>query len=87
MPNECLSHQLQRLTRGLAADLLGSLSDRELHVTYVILPKKTDQAAALRKFVTWALTTGQKAGPKLLFDPIPKLVLTRAQAALRGIHT
>ena len=55
--------------------------------TYVILPKKTDQAAALRKFVTWALTTGQKAGPKLLFDPIPKLVLTRAQAALRGIHT
>ena len=55
--------------------------------TYVILPKKTDKAADLRKFVSWALTSGQKAGPKLLFEPIPKVVLARAQATLKQIHT
>ena len=55
--------------------------------TYAILPKKTDKAADLRKFVSWALTSGQKAGPKLLFEPIPKVVLTRAQATLKQIHS
>jgi phosphate transport system substrate-binding protein len=55
--------------------------------TYVILPKKTDRAADLKKFVSWALTTGQKAGPKLLFQPIPKMVLTRAKATLAQVKS
>ena len=55
--------------------------------TYVILPTKSDKAADLRKFVSWALTSGQKAGPKLLFEPIPKAVLTRAQHTLKEIHS
>ena len=39
--------------------------------TYVILPLKTSKAPQLRKFVFWALTGGQKYGPKLplLADP------------------
>ncbi len=55
--------------------------------TYVILPKKTDNAAALRKFVFWALTGGQKAGPKLLFQPIPKIVLVRAEQTLKQVKS
>jgi phosphate transport system substrate-binding protein len=55
--------------------------------SYVILPLKTDRAPALKKFVFWALTGGQKYGPKLLFQPIPKPVLVRAEQTLKKVHT
>jgi len=55
--------------------------------TYVILPLKTDKAAALRKFVFWALTGGQKYGPKLLFVPIPKVVLVAAEKTLKRVQS
>ena len=55
--------------------------------TYVIVPLQTDNAAALKKFIFWALTGGQKYGPKLLFQPIPKIVLVRAEQTLKKIHT
>jgi phosphate transport system substrate-binding protein len=55
--------------------------------TYVILPKKTSRAADLRKFVFWALTGGQKAGPRLLFSPIPKPVLVRAEKTLKLVKS
>jgi len=55
--------------------------------TYVILPKKTNKAAELRRFVSWALTGGQKAGPKLLFQPIPKIVLVRAEQTLKQVKS
>ncbi|MGL6279388.1 MAG: phosphate ABC transporter substrate-binding protein PstS [Gaiella sp.] len=42
--------------------------------TYVILPTSTAKAADLRKFVYWAVTAGQKFGPPLLFQPLPKTV-------------
>src|SRR5262249_20366599 len=42
--------------------------------TYVLLPEKTDKAQMLRRFVFYALTTGQTFGPKLLFVPIPTVV-------------
>jgi phosphate transport system substrate-binding protein len=42
--------------------------------TYVIVPTGSSKAAELRKLVYWAVTTGQKAGPKLLFQPLPKQV-------------
>ncbi len=54
--------------------------------SYVILPLKTDRAPALKKFVFWALTGGQKYGPKLLFQPIPKPVLVRAEQTLKKVH-
>ncbi|MGZ4462768.1 MAG: phosphate ABC transporter substrate-binding protein PstS [Gaiellaceae bacterium] len=54
--------------------------------TYVILPRHTGKASALRRFVSWALTKGQPYGPALLFSPLPRaLVLAdlRRLAALR----
>jgi phosphate transport system substrate-binding protein len=54
--------------------------------TYVILPLQTAKATDLRSFVSWALTKGQTFGPKLLFVPLPKAVLTRDQTVLRGVH-
>jgi phosphate transport system substrate-binding protein len=42
--------------------------------TYVIAPTNSSKAADLRKMIYWAVTTGQKSGPKLLFQPLPKQV-------------
>lgn len=42
--------------------------------TYVIVPTSSSKAADVRKMVYWAVTQGQKAGPKLLFVPLPKQV-------------
>jgi len=55
--------------------------------TYIILPLKTSNAAALRKMVFWALTQGQsgKYTAKLYFAPIPKVVLVAAEKTLQGI--
>jgi phosphate transport system substrate-binding protein len=55
--------------------------------TYVIVPLQTASAPALKKFIFWALTGGQKFGPKLLFQPIPKIVLVRAEQTLTKIHS
>jgi phosphate transport system substrate-binding protein len=55
--------------------------------TYVILPTKTAKAPQLRKFVFWALTGGQKYGPKLLFVKIPTPVLVRAEKTLRKVQS
>jgi phosphate transport system substrate-binding protein len=54
--------------------------------SYVLLPKKTDKAADLRKFVFYALTQGQKFGPRLLFVPIPHVVLFAAEKTLRQVQ-
>jgi phosphate transport system substrate-binding protein len=43
--------------------------------TWIIVPTGSSKAAELRKMVYWALTVGQKSGPKLLFAPLPKQVL------------
>ena len=53
----------------------------------MILPLKTDNAAPLRKFVFWALTGGQKYGPKLLFVPVPKVVLVKAEKTLTQVKS
>src|ERR671934_493312 len=50
--------------------------------SYVILPLNSSKAAALRKFVFYALTQGQKFGPKLLFQPIPNVVLFASEKTL-----
>ena len=43
--------------------------------TYVLAPTASPKAAELRKFIYWAITSGQKFGPALLFAPLPKAVL------------
>jgi len=55
--------------------------------TYVIVPKQTAKAAELKQFIGWALTKGQTDGPKLLFSPIPKVVLKASQKTLALVHT
>ncbi len=42
--------------------------------TYVIVPTSSPKADSLRKMIYWAVTQGQKLGPKLLFQPLPKAV-------------
>ena len=55
--------------------------------TYVIIPKQTAKAADLKRFVNWALTRGQSDGPKLLFSPLPKVVLKASLKTLNLVHT
>lgn len=55
--------------------------------SYVLLPLKTEKASELRKFVFWALTQGQKMGPKLLFVPIPNVVLFAAERTLKRVRS
>jgi phosphate transport system substrate-binding protein len=46
--------------------------------TYAIVPKSGNkQAALLKSFINYALTTGQKSGPSLDFAPLPKVVFDR----------
>lgn len=53
--------------------------------SYVILPTTSPKAAALRRFVFYTLTQGQKLGPKLLFVPIPKTVLVASEKTLKKV--
>jgi phosphate transport system substrate-binding protein len=55
--------------------------------TYVIVPKQTGKAAELKKFIRWAMTKGQSAGPPLLFSPLPKPVLKAGLRTLPLIHS
>jgi phosphate transport system substrate-binding protein len=54
--------------------------------TYVIVPKQTAKAAELKQFIRWALTKGQADGPKLLFSPLPKVVLNASIKTLNLVH-
>ena len=55
--------------------------------TYVIIPQTTSNASELRKFVFWAMTSGQKLGVKLRYVPIPKPVLVAAEKTLKTVHS
>jgi len=55
--------------------------------TYVIVPKQTSKAADLKKFVRWALTKGQTDGPKLLFSPLPGVVLKASLKTIAQVHS
>ena len=52
----------------------------------MILPTQTDKAELLRQLVNWALTKGQAYGPKLLFQPIPSIVLRASLRTLAKVH-
>jgi phosphate transport system substrate-binding protein len=55
--------------------------------TYVIVPQKTAQAALLKRFIFYAVnpTQGQKLGPKLLFAPLPTVVLVYTEKTIKKI--
>ncbi|HEY2541617.1 MAG TPA: phosphate ABC transporter substrate-binding protein PstS [Gaiellaceae bacterium] len=55
--------------------------------TYVIVPLQTSKAPELKKTIFWALTKGQKFGPKLLFAPLPRSVLSVGEHAITKIHS
>ena len=55
--------------------------------TYVIVPQVTAKAALLKKFIFYALTTGQKLGIPLRYVPIPKTVLVASEKTLNKIHS
>jgi phosphate transport system substrate-binding protein len=54
--------------------------------TYVIAPTQSSKAADLRRFVYWAVTQGQKFGPPLLFQPLPKTVQAFAYREIKKIQ-
>jgi phosphate transport system substrate-binding protein len=55
--------------------------------TYVILRTQSAKANLLKPFVTWALTSGQQYGRPLIFQSIPKYVVTRGKATLKKVHS
>ena len=55
--------------------------------TWAIVPAKSGKAAALKSFLTWAVTKGQPYGVPLVFAPIPKPVVTAARKTIARIHT
>jgi phosphate transport system substrate-binding protein len=93
-----------RAIRAAAATVTKVPANNELHIVdppktqklaypictfvYVILPTKTDNAAALRKFVVWGMTNGTKNfGPKLLFVQVPKIVLSASEKTLKKVQS
>src|SRR5436190_12795604 len=57
--------------------------------TYVIVPKHASKAAALKKFIKWAVLKGQKvpgAQADLKFTPIGHKVQAAAMATLKKVH-
>jgi phosphate transport system substrate-binding protein len=56
--------------------------------TYVILPTKSNNAAALRKFVFWGMTNGVKRfGPGLRFVQVPPVVLSASEKTLKKVQS
>ncbi|MEO8204955.1 MAG: phosphate ABC transporter substrate-binding protein PstS [Chthoniobacterales bacterium] len=56
--------------------------------TWLLLYKTYDNAAnltALKQFITYGLTEGQKTAPSLGYIPLPKGVVTKCQAALESV--
>jgi phosphate transport system substrate-binding protein len=54
--------------------------------TYVIVPTSSSKAVTMRDFLTYAVTTGQSFGPKLLFAPLPPHVVAADKRAIATIR-
>jgi phosphate ABC transporter phosphate-binding protein len=54
--------------------------------TYALVPVKSSKASTLKPFLQWALTTGQKFGPKLDFAPIPAKVRAAGEATIAKLE-
>jgi ABC-type phosphate transport system substrate-binding protein len=56
--------------------------------TYVDVQKSSGaNAANLKKLIGWAITKGQTYGPAIVFEPIPKPVVTFDKNQLKKIHS
>jgi phosphate transport system substrate-binding protein len=56
--------------------------------TYVDVQKSSGaNAADLKKLLNWAVTKGQSFGPALIFEPLPKPVVTFDKAQIKKIHS
>lgn len=53
--------------------------------TYAIVPKRSPKAETLKAFLTYAVTSGQQFGPKLLFAPLPANVVAADKQAIQTI--
>ena len=53
--------------------------------TYAIVPKAAKQAALLKQFIQYDLTTGQHFGAALDFAPIPKVVLNASKKTVGSL--
>lgn len=54
--------------------------------TYVIAPRSTSKAPALKRMILWAVTKGQAFGPRLRFAPLPESILAVDRRAVAKIH-
>lgn len=56
--------------------------------TYVIVPQSSPKAAQLKAFVTWALgSKAQSSIKRLVFAPMPSVVVKKAKSTLATIHS
>ncbi len=55
--------------------------------TYIMVAKSSNQAAALKQLIGWAITKGQKFGPKLFFSPLPAAVVKFDKKSIQKIHS
>lgn len=54
--------------------------------TYALVPRESPQASLIKPFLRWAITKGQRFGPKLDFAPLPKAVVTAGEATIKQIE-
>ncbi len=54
--------------------------------TYALVPLKAPNASTLKAFLKWAVTTGQKFGPKLDFVPIPEKIRSVDEATINKVE-
>lgn len=53
--------------------------------TYIDVQKNSQNAAALKKLISWAITKGQSYGPKIFFAPLPSSVVAFDKSQLKKI--
>jgi phosphate transport system substrate-binding protein len=54
--------------------------------TYVDVQKSSGNATNIKKLLSWAITKGQSYGPALIFEPLPKPVVTFDKKQIKKIH-
>lgn len=55
--------------------------------TWAIVPTQSKNAADVKRFLNWAVTSGQQYGEKLMFAPMPKPVVAAAKRTIPKIHS
>jgi phosphate transport system substrate-binding protein len=55
--------------------------------TYVDVQRSSADAANIKKLLTWAVTKGQKFGPAIIFEPLPKAVVAFDKKQIKKIHS